>query len=330
MVRLLAGICLYCLVCNGAAQAQATRFSFDGLGAVGSPAAQLRDTMANRLNEISNGQLQPTRSEASTFRSEMELIEGVVRDSLQVSIVSDSTLLAYVPSWAALRFPYLFDRSQQIAPLYDQCMRADLERAFHQAGLELVGRVDSGWQAIYSVHSLRGVADARKAFMRRPLHPVSRQYLDLAGMTLRDVPYSAIASSLEAGIIDAGEFTLLELASLPELKSVRHVLLTRHALSTGAVIANLGWFNGLTALQQQQLKDALGDPAVFTAYAEPYRSAFLGRAAAAGIEIHEPTRAQAENWRKALKSSWPQLMEGVSTEARTMIECAIGKVVRLQ
>lgn len=304
------------------AHAQSTQFMFDGLGSADSPAAEIRRVMADRLTRLSAGRLRAVPKADSTFRSEQALVDAVLRNEIQVSVVSDSTLVRHVPSWAALRMPFLFDPAEGVSRTYERCMRVPLERAFHGLGLELLGRVDSGWIDFYSTQPFGRISDLQAATLRQPLHPVSRRYLQLAGVTLREVPYNAIAPSLESRAIFGGEFTLLELASLADTRPIRHVLLTRHALSTGAVIANRSWVQSLTATQRRLLGKAFADAEVFARVTEHYRAAFLDRAAGVGIEVRKPSTAEASQWRDALRSTWPELTRELSLEAQAALACA--------
>jgi TRAP-type C4-dicarboxylate transport system substrate-binding protein len=312
------------ILCSGNAYAQSTHFVFDGLGSADSPAAGIRRAMADRLKSLSAGRLRAVPKDDSPFRSEQALVDAVLRNDIQVSIVSDSTLVQHIPTWAALRMPFLFDPAEGASRTYERCMRMQLERAFRNLGLELLGRVDSGWIDFYTAQPLGRISDLQTATLRQPVHPVSRRYLQLAGMALRDVPYKAIAPSLESRVVVGGEFTLLELASLADTTPIRQVLLTQHALSTGAVIANRRWVGRLTVAQRRLLRKAFADPDVFARVTEPYSVAFLDRAASAGIEVRKPSAAEASQWRSALRNTWPQLIHELSPEARAVLACAAG------
>lgn len=147
--------------------------------------------------------------------------------------------------------------------------------------------------------------------------PASRRLFAALRADVRPLPYAELLGALQTGLVKGGDGNLVMILAGGIAAEARHVTLTAHAFDVGVILANAGWWRGLTEPQRARLKAALGPREQLRGEVAALSASLLARAEEAGsVEVHRPSPAELEAWRAAAAGVRAALVEEIGGEAR--------------
>ena len=177
--------------------------------------------------------------------SEETYLAHLRRGRVQLSTASFAASTAIVPEVAVLSLPYLFDSVEHLDFVVDEYLDAEFTRLFADKGLVLLRWLDVGWVNVYGMDEIRIPEDAVGKRLRSPASPAGQLFIRSSGADVVVLPFADVLMSLDTGLIDGGITTSLMYNSALAEKAP-FLTLTRHSYEVGFLLANGGWYEGLS------------------------------------------------------------------------------------
>jgi C4-dicarboxylate-binding protein DctP len=236
------------------------------------------------------------------------IIEALRNGDIQLTVASDSSIYDLIPEFSILRLPYLVHDELHLEDSFKNCIAPALKPQFSAAGLVLLGPMRSGWLVVYGSQPVEKPSELYGVPYRQSLSPVTNGYLEYLGASLVTVPYPKIHEWLASEAKAFGDFSILELTSMTRNKpAVKAVTMTRHGYFLGAVLANKKWYDSLSRVDQQALRDALPAQEYWQRNVRAYEQAYLDESKDLGIaigDIHPEDRSSWENSATAFRKEF--------------------------
>jgi len=249
--------------------------------------------------------------------SEEQLLSGLRRGRIQFANLSAQVVSTVVPELSLLYAPFLFDDAGQADYVYDTYL-TDLYRELLAAqNLHLVTWYEIGFHSIYATTPILVPADARGKRFRVSSSLSARLFAEAIGADVIPLGFGEIVSSLQTGLIEAGENSISLYAHTGIADEAPHYTLTRHAFGVSVIVADKKWWDALPAADRNILTDS------FPQIAESRR---LSRAQdrtdlndpSLGIIVHTLTEEQRDAWRTATAGVTERLIKQIGGRARAI------------
>ena len=251
--------------------------------------------------------------------SEEQLLSGLRRGRIQFANLSAQVTSTVVPELALLYAPYLFDDAAQADYVYDTYLTDVYRELLAAQNLHLVTWYEIGFHSVYATAPILLPADAGSKRFRVSSSLNARLFAEAIGADVIPLGFGDIVSSLQTGLIEAGENSVSLYARTGIADEAPHYSLTNHAFGVSVIVADKRWWDNLPAEDRQVLAGS------FPAIDESRR---LTRAqdqtdlndAALGIIVHPLDDAQREAWRQATAGVTEQLVDELGGRSQEIFE----------
>lgn len=190
--------------------------------------------------------------------SEREMIEQVQSGVLQVTSVSNGTLVPFAPEFQVLDIPFQFENYAQAKRVLSGDAGDQLLASLGDRGLVGLGFWVQGYRQLTTgdtaVRSVDDIAGLQIRTMQAPLHVEAFRAL---GASPTPMAWGEVYSALEQGVIDGQENPVAIVYDLQLYRVQDYVTLTAHVLDPMPVVANKEWFDNLTPTMQDELRSAI-------------------------------------------------------------------------
>ncbi|MAF84174.1 MAG: TRAP transporter substrate-binding protein [Gammaproteobacteria bacterium] len=247
--------------------------------------------------------------------SEEQLLSGLRRGRIQFANLSAQVTSTVVPELALLYAPFLFDDAAQADYVYDTYLTDLYRDLLAKHNLHLVTWYEIGFHSIYATAPIIVPADARGKRFRVSSSLNARLFAEAIGADVIPLGFGEIVSSLQTGLIEAGDNSVSLYAGTGIADEAPHYSLTRHAFGVSVIVADKKWWDALPSGDRTVLTDS------FPSIAESRR---LSRAQdiadlndqSLGIIAHALSDEQREAWRTATAGVTGHLIEQLGGRAR--------------
>ena len=257
--------------------------------------------------------------------SEDQLVSGLRRGRVQFANLSAMAVSAVVPEMALLYAPFLFNDEAEADFVYDNYLTPFYRELLAAKGLHLVSWYEIGFLDVYGVEPLLLPAQAGGRRFRVGAGPAARLFATAIGADVIPLGFADVVASLQTGLIEAGENSVSLYARTGIATEAPHLTLTDHAFGVSAIVASKVWWDGLTVGQQQVVTAAWPtiDETRRAVRAESAQD--LDAAAELGIQVHDLSAEERQQWREVTESVTDILIEqigGRSEEVFSLIQAA--------
>jgi len=247
--------------------------------------------------------------------SEEQLLSGLRRGRIQFANLSAQVTSTVVPELSLLYAPFLFDNAEQADYVYDTYLTAVYRDLLAEQNLHLVTWYEIGFHSIYATAPIITPADARGKRFRVSSSLSARLFADAIGADLIPLGFGEIVSSLQTGLIEAGENSVSLYAHTGIAGEAPHFSQTHHVFGVSVIVADKKWWDALPAQDRIVLTES------FPSITESRR---LSRAqdmadladSALGIIVHTLSDEQRNEWRDATAGVTEQLIEKLGGRTR--------------
>jgi TRAP-type C4-dicarboxylate transport system substrate-binding protein len=258
--------------------------------------------------------------------SEEQLLSGLRRGRIQFANLSAQVTSTVVPELSLLYAPFLFDDAEQADYIYDTYLTDLYRDLLAEQNLHLLTWYEIGFQSVYATTPVMVPADARGKRFRVSSSLNARLFAEAIGADVIPLGFGEIVSSLQTGLIEAGENSVSLYARTGIADEAPHFSLTRHAFGVSVIVADKKWWDALPDEDRAVLTDS------FPPISESRR---LSRAQdladlmdpSLDIVVHPLSDDQRDAWRVASTGVTEQLMEKLGGRARDIYALILkGKV----
>lgn len=212
-------------------------------------------TVADLLNQKSNGRFQAEVLPNGQLGGEKDILEAIVRGDVQAT--GASTIIAsYAPRVQILDLPFLFKDMDHVVRVLDgpvgQTLRQDLEgKGFHTVGqYPLLPRIVASKRQISQLDDFKGMK------LRAPEIDVYIAAIKAMGATPVTIPYTEIYTSVQTGVVEGLEADPISIFSSKFHEVAQFGTRTNHIIQTHTFVFGGPWYQALPADLKALVDDA--------------------------------------------------------------------------
>lgn len=229
------------------------------LGHTGQPSvtfAQAALKFAEYLKEESNGTLVLNLMGASALGNNREGIEQLQQGVTDFWIVSTGLLAPFTTAVTIYDLPYLFKSEKAGIDFFNSPVAQELTMPIEEKGIKSLGYFSMGWRHIHSNIAVRTPEDLKGVKIRTEPAPVRMSIFKAMGANPIPMDFGEVFTSLQQGVIDAGENSLENIQSQAFHTVQKYVTLDGHILDPMLLVISMKTWNGLSDEEKMQVQRA--------------------------------------------------------------------------
>lgn len=297
------------------AERGATIVNLGGTTVPDTPGETVWLSFKEKAEEASNGRLELRPLIYGQLGSEEQLLSGLRRGRIQFANLSAQVTSTVVPELSLLYAPFLFDDAAQADYVYDTYLTDIYRELLAEHNLYLVTWYEIGFHSVYATSPIIDPADAKGKRYRVSSSLNARLFAESIGADVIPLGFGEIVSSLQTGLIEAGDNSVSLYARTGIADEAPHFTQTRHSFGVSVIVADKKWWDALPAEDRIVLVDS------FPPIAE---SRQLTRAqdltdlndSSLGIIVHPLSNGQRDVWRVVTSGVTGQLIEQLGGRSR--------------
>jgi tripartite ATP-independent transporter DctP family solute receptor len=234
---------------------------------------------ADALEQSTKGQVKvKIFHSGSLSANERELAEMAQSGAVDLAIPATTYVLGWAPSMKVFDLPYLFEGASHFKKVVQGPVGEKLAKQVEDDGLVLLGYFLPGVRSIFNnVRPINTLEDAKGMKIRSMQSPVYVEMFKSMGMLPTPLPSSELYTSLQLGVVDAGENDPASVVSWGWIDVIKYYSLDEHSISAMAVLMNKKRFDSFPSDVQEAIRDAARK-------AENYQLDYIEKAAAENLK----------------------------------------------
>lgn len=189
----------------------------------------------------------------------VEFTEAVALGEVESCMVGFDGLGNLVPSMYALCMPYLYSSIDEMRPILegDTTARASVDGALAESNMMIAGILYRPFRVMANNKiSVKSPADLAGVVVRSPSSEANTAIIEGLGAEPTTISWSEVYTAMQQGACDGVENAITELKSINLEQVTKYVSETNHMAAGIPIIVAKGWFEGLTAEQQEAIMKA--------------------------------------------------------------------------
>ena len=216
-------------------------------------------TFADKLEELSGGDLTVNVVGDFQLGTDREVIEGMQMGTVDMSFSMNSSLGSFLPELQVFDLPFLFEnRDQAYAVLDDESITQPLvDKLSDEAGVLILGFGDNGFRNILNNKKpINSVDDVKGMKLRLPENAIWSDCFKEYGSSPTAMAFSEVYTACQQGTVDGFELPIASVYTGGYWEVCKYYSLTEH-LFTGLdlCISRMTW-DGMTEEQQGWIQEA--------------------------------------------------------------------------
>ena len=210
--------------------------------------------------------------------NERELAEMAQSGAVDLAIPATTYILGWAPSMKVFDLPYLFEGASHFKKVVQGPVGEKLAKQVEDDGLVLLGYFLPGVRSVFNnIRPINTLDDVKGLKIRSMQSPVYVEMFKSMGMLPTPLPSSELYTSLQLGVVDAGENDPASVVSWGWLDVIKYYSLDEHSISAMAVLMNKKRFDSFPSDVQKAIRDAARK-------AENYQLDYIEKAAAENLK----------------------------------------------
>lgn len=223
----------------------------------GSPWAQGLVDFKDQAHRLTGGKVAVKPFLGGVLGDENETVQQCQRGQIQGVGASTGAIASIVPELAVLELPYLFRSAEEADHVLDHVILTTVEKHFRDRGLILGFWSENGYRSFGTTYGfVKSPADLVGHKMRSQESPVHLEMYRAYGASPVPIPVTEVLTSLQTGVIDGYDNTLLFAFAAQWTSATKFYTLTNHIYQPAAIVYNKAWYDAVPA----DLKPALTAP----------------------------------------------------------------------
>ena len=220
--------------------------------------------MAQRLEELSNGEMSMDIYPSGQLGSEREVIELLQIGSLAMTKVSVSPLEGFVPEMKIFNLPYLFRDHEHFLRVLDSSIGKQLLETPLKAGLLGMGYYDAGSRSFYTTKKpVQTPQDLNGLKIRVQESQTAMQMVSSLGGSPTPVSWGELYTALQQGVVEGAENNPPSYYLSHHYEVAPYYTLDEHTAVPDIILISHYVWQQLTPEQQGWLQQAVNDSVAF-------------------------------------------------------------------
>lgn len=261
--------------------------------------------MQRLLEEYSDGEMTLDIYPNSQLGNERDLMENVGMGVQEMCLISTGPIPNFVPDFAVLDLPYLFDNAEEAYEVLDGEIGTSLLKQLEPQGIYGVGFWECGFRDVTNNKKEIVTPDDLKGMKIRTMeNNVHMATYNALGATATPMAWSEIFTALQQGTVDGQETPIQIIASAKVYEVQKYTSMIGLFYSPCVLMISQDIYNGLTEEQKKAFDKAAEEAKV---YQREYSQSFLDK----GIQIMKDagvvfTDVDKEVWKQAASVVYDQ------------------------
>jgi len=236
------------------------------LGVVTKPGSAQNIT-AEKFKELveknSNGDYKIKIFHSKSIGNETEILQQIQMNTIQVGIITAGPYDTFTPIARVINYPFLFKDSTQADAILDGPLGQEILDDLENVGFKGLSFSENGFRNLTNnKHAIKTDADVKGLKLRVMASPLHKSIWESLGANPTPMPWP-IYTELEQGVIDGQENPLWVMEVYKFYEIQKYMTMTRHVYSPHINVASLKWWKTLKPADQDMIKKAMVDAAVF-------------------------------------------------------------------
>jgi tripartite ATP-independent transporter DctP family solute receptor len=215
--------------------------------------------LAERIGEVSGGQLDREVFTAGSVGGEDEIVESVSLGMMQIYMGATAPLVNYVPQLSLFDLPYLFKNRDHVdkvlwGPVGDEITELALTKGFR-----ILGWADSGFQGFYnSRRPITSLAEMKGLKMRVMKNPIRVKAMNSYGSSAVPLAWTETYGAMETKVVDGCENSYETYRSGTQYEVAKYFTESDHSFMTATILVNEKFYQSLSPKLKAVVKNACG------------------------------------------------------------------------
>lgn len=220
---------------------------------------------ADLVKEYSNGDVVVQVFAGAQLGQEPETIEQAQAGIVDFARVNSVVLANVSPSMGVFTLPYIFRNNEHKYAVLDGDIGQQVSADLGNVGLVGFDYMDAGSRSFYTVEGkpIASLEDMAGLKIRVQPARISTRMVELLGAVPTPMNYGEVYSSLQTGVIDGAENDYVSYQTSGHFEVAPNYVEDGHLSPPAVLIMNKAKFDGLPAEQQDAIKRAAKDAAIY-------------------------------------------------------------------
>jgi tripartite ATP-independent transporter DctP family solute receptor len=281
---------------------------------------------ADELEKLTKGQVKTRIFHSGSLSSnEAELAQMAQSGAVDASIAATTYILGWAPSMKVFDLPYLFEGAGHFKRVVQGPVGGKLAAQVEDDGVVLVAYILPGIRSIFNTkRPIGSLEDAKGMKIRSMQSPVYVDMFKSFGMLPTPMPSSELYTSLQTGVVDAGENDPASVVSWGWVDVIKFYSLDEHSLTACVLVLNKKRFDSFSPEIQKAIREA-------GKRAETYQLDYIEKAAvenlekikAKGVKVNviankKPSRIRSNTLAQYEKEIGPDIVQAVARRSEAV------------
>ncbi|MDP2323031.1 MAG: TRAP transporter substrate-binding protein DctP, partial [Gammaproteobacteria bacterium] len=252
----------------------------------------------NRVETASGGRMRFRPLIYGQLGSEEQLLSSLRRGRIQYANLSAQSVGTLVPELSLLYAPSLFADYAEADYVYDRYLTDIYRVLLAEKGLHLITWYEIGFHHVYSREPIIVPADARGRRFRVSTSLNARLFAEAIGADVIPLGFGDIVSSLQTGLIAAGENAVSLYARTGIAGEAPHLTLTSHSFGVSVIVSQKQWWDALPEADRRLLAESFPGVGETRRAIRRETEDDLASSEKLGFVVHGLTPLQQDEWRR--------------------------------
>lgn len=279
------------------------------------------DFLADRVKELSNGQLEIQNHHNGVLGTEAQNIDSVRLGTIDMGTSGTNNAAGFTDAFLVGDLPFIYKDIDGIHKVWWGPIGRELnDKAEKDMGIKILGVLDNGCGfriLANNKHPVRVPADTKDLKLRVAGSPIEAALYKKWGASGTPVPWSDTYSALEQKVIDGELLHPAWIYWAKHHEALKYMTDDANNISNqNLVMMNMDTWNSLTPEEQKILMQALEETQRYNAkISQEMADQFIDKLTKeCGMEYYKPTPEERQLWREDAMAIWPEFSDRIPEE----------------
>jgi len=253
---------------------------------------------------------------------EENLVSGIRRGRVNIANWSGAVATTVVPELAVLCTPYLFDDYPEADFVMDNYLFPAYEKLLAAKDIHFLSWDEIGFGEVWAKTPIVLPEDAKGKRFRIASSDAAQLFAQSLKADIIPMAFTDIVSSLQTGLIEAGETGAVMYMRTGIANDAKHLTLTDHSFATSVIVMRKSWLDKLPEDQRKAIIENWLPMEKSRAWTREEVAGDMARAKDLGITVHTLTPEQRNRWRAATAPVAKQLIDKIGGDAQKIWDIA--------
>lgn len=315
-MRFMMAVAVAAAVFGGAVQAAPLVVKFSHVVAENTPKGQAALKFKERAEALLPGKVRVEIYPNSQLFGDSKEMEAVALGDVQMIAPSLSKFDRFTKKLQVFDLPFLFDDTEAVDKFQASAVGQSLLQSIKDKGLLGLTYWHNGLKQLSANKPLLVPADANGLKFRVQNSDVLVAQFQAIGAVPQKMAFAEVYQALQVGTVDAQENTWSNCYSQKYQEVQSDFTASNHGIIDYAVVVNNDWWQGLPPDIRTGLKQALDEATkVNNDVADKLNADAMAKIKASkGVTVHELSKQQRAEWKKAMEPVWNQFKPGIGAD----------------